>query len=106
MVRTLRKRTLRNTLRNRKRALRKTLRKRALRKTLRKRKTLRMRGGVNFDKDATVTELEGEPTKGLNRMVVASGDGFVGSGSDFVAHTDYKETQISTIGGFRSVFKR
>ena len=97
MVRTLRKRTLRNTLRNRKRALR---------KTLRKRKTLRMRGGVNFDKDATVTELEGEPTKGLNRMVVASGDGFVGSGSDFVAHTDYKETQISTIGGFRSVFKR
>jgi hypothetical protein len=65
-----------------------------------------MRGGVNFDKDATVTELEGEPTKGLNRMVVASGDGFLGSGSDFVAHADYKETQISTVGGFRSVFKR
>ena len=77
---------LRNTRRNK------------LRNTLRKH-------GVSYEKDATVTELEGVPLKGLNRMVVAS-DGFVGSGRDFLNHKEYEGTQISTVGGFRSVFKR
>lgn len=95
------------------RALRKTLRTlrnkqklRTLRNTLRNklRNTLRKRGG-SYEKDATVTELEGVPLKGLNRMVVAS-DGFVGSGRDFLNHKEYEGTQISTVGGFRSVFKR
>ena len=71
----------------------------------RKLRTLRTRGG-NYEKDATVTELDGEPVKGLHRMVVAGGDGFLGSGEDFKRHVDYKGTQISTVGGFRSVFKR
>ena len=69
-----------------------------------RRNTLRKRGG-SYEKDATVTELEGVPLKGLNRMVVAS-DGFVGSGRDFLNHKEYEGTQISTVGGFRSVFKR
>lgn len=71
---------------------------------LRKTRTLRTRGG-SYEKDATVMELEGVPLKGLNRMVVAS-DGFVGSGRDFLNHKEYEGTQISTVGGFRSVFKR
>lgn len=91
------------------RALRKTLRKtlrtlRTLRNKQKLRNTLRKRGG-SYEKDATVTELEGVPLKGLNRMVVAS-DGFVGSGRDFLNHKEYEGTQISTVGGFRSVFKR
>lgn len=97
-------RTLRNTLRNKRklRTLRNTLRKKRTLRTLRNKRT---RGG-NYEKDATITELDGEPVKGLQRMVVAGGDGFVGSGEDFIRHVDYKGTQISTVGGFRSVFKR
>ena len=76
------------TLRN-KRKLR-TLR------TLRSKRKLRTRGG-DYGRDVTIKELDGIPVKGLNRMVVASGDGFVGSGRDFLKHVDYKGTQISTI---------
>ena len=101
-------RTLRNKrkFRNKKtlRTLR-TLRKKRKLRTIRNKKTLRKRGG-SYEKDAAVTELDGEPVKGLHRMVVASSDGFVGSGKDFLNHKDYEGTQISTVGGFRSVFKR